>query len=65
MILVTCPCCHGEKLLQLFEEDLITNTVVICCHCGGVGTIEAEVEVEKVSIEKMNLWAKARQWLRS
>lgn len=44
MILVTCPCCKGERILRLYEEDLITNTVVLCCHCGSTGTVTAEVE---------------------
>jgi Zn ribbon nucleic-acid-binding protein len=66
VILVTCPCCKGEKMLQLFEEDQLTHTMVICCHCGAQGVVTAEIEDSvEANISKMNLWAKARQWLRT
>ena len=52
MILVTCPCCKGEKILRLYEEDLITHISVLCCHCGGDGTVSANSQpgdlIEKI-----------------
>jgi hypothetical protein len=51
---VTCPCCHGEKKILVFERDPTSNApedmVVVavtheeCSHCEGTGEVEAEVE---------------------
>lgn len=45
--LVTCPCCHGEKMLYLFEQEREGQKFpreparIDCCHCQGVGEVDA------------------------
>lgn len=45
--MVTCPCCHGERVLYVYEPDHAScpraPEVWRCEHCAGEGMIEAEV----------------------
>jgi hypothetical protein len=44
MTLVTCPCCHGETQLAIYEPSMVlAPTFAFCCHCQGKGEIESEV----------------------
>jgi Zn ribbon nucleic-acid-binding protein len=58
VILVTCPCCHGEKMLRLYEEDQVAHSLVLCCHCAGEGTVRAEVEEPRVETTLPQGWLK-------
>lgn len=44
---VECPCCHGERMLWLYQEDAELGQLgparVQCCHCEGIGAVAAEV----------------------
>jgi len=41
---VTCPCCHGKKVVEVFDEEYGEVIHMICMHCEGTGQVEAEVE---------------------
>jgi DnaJ-class molecular chaperone len=47
--MVTCPCCHGEKVLFLFEQERTGQKFPRepmkhdCTHCQGKGEVPAEV----------------------
>jgi hypothetical protein len=52
--LTTCPCCHGEKTMKVFEptssfEMMHRYTIERCCHCQGRGTVPVEIEIEAES----------------
>jgi len=47
-ITVTCPCCHGNKRLIVFDEALETDVTVLCCHCID-GRVPAEVDEDSGS----------------
>jgi hypothetical protein len=41
---VTCPCCHGKKVVEVFDEEWGEVIHMVCMHCEGLGWVEAEVE---------------------
>jgi hypothetical protein len=49
MMLMPCPCCHGEKFLFVFEQEREGQKYprephkTMCCHCQGEGEIESEL----------------------
>jgi hypothetical protein len=44
-VMITCPCCHGEKRLTLVEHDDDTGRTILtrpqCTHCMGNGEVPA------------------------
>ena len=41
---VTCPCCKGERVLVVFDEEYGEVIHMVCMHCEGTGQVDAEVE---------------------
>lgn len=53
---VECPCCHGERMLWLYQEDAELGQLgparVQCCHCEGIGAVAAEITSTPPSLRK-------------
>ena len=45
---VTCPCCHGEERIIVFDEALQCDVPVVCIYCIN-GRVPAEVHEESGS----------------
>lgn len=45
-MMITCPCCHGQKRVTVVEHDDDTGRTILtrpqCTHCMGMGEVEAE-----------------------
>ena len=41
---IECPCCHGNKYMEVVREDIDNSPtqLELCCRCQGTGVSEAE-----------------------